>query len=73
MQSVYAEPTGTSKGFDTVNLEIFARILFSRVVLKAYLARKKNRDFDMIKDKEFSLFREEFIFAKLRMREVSRK
>ena len=64
------------KDVHTVNSEIFAGILFSRRALKDIFATLKIRDFDMIylyMEKSFSPFHEGFIFAKLRIREVSRK
>ena len=57
----------------TVNSEIFARILFSRIALKGIFATFKIRDLDMIYLHKYTTewFRESFIFAKLRIREVS--
>ena len=62
----------------TVNPEIFARILFSRIALKDLFATLKNlgqgHDFPIsVDDRTISLFYEDFIFTKLRICEVTRK
>ena len=62
---------------DTVNPEIFARILFSRIASKDIFATLKSRlGHDLprsVNDKVISPFREDFIFTKLRICKVSRK
>ena len=60
----------------TVNPEIFARILFSRMALKDILAtlkiRNKGHDFPIsVKDRIILPFHEDFIFTKLHICEVS--
>ena len=64
--------------FITVNPEIFARILFSRIALKDILAGAKNsplvHDLPIsVINGVISLFREDFIFTKLGICEVLRK
>ena len=61
----------TEFAFYTVNPEIFARILFSRIALKDIFVTLKIRDYGMIyiisnNDRVISAFREDFIFTKLR-------
>ena len=61
----------------TVNSEIFARILFSRIVLKHIgdvLNSRPRHDLpNSVNDRVIMPFREDFTFAKLRTCEVSRK
>ena len=62
----------------TVNLEIFARILFSRIAFKDIFATLEIRDLGMIyvrisvNERVFLPFREGFNFTKLRICKVSR-
>ena len=59
----------------TVNSKIFARILFSRIAFKDIFSTLKIRGLGMIylyqQTTVILLFREGFIFAKIRIREVS--
>ena len=61
----------------TLNSEIFATILFSRIALEDILAMKKmwfgHVLLISVNDRVISPFRGDFIFTKLRMCEVSRK
>ena len=63
------------KVIHTVNSELLASILFSRITLKDIFATLKNRDYGilplLVNDREISSFRERFIFTKLRICEVS--
>ena len=58
-----------------VNLEIFARILFSRIALKTYLGSlnlQLGHDLPIsVNDRLISPYRESFIFTKLSIWEVS--
>ena len=61
----------------TVKSEVFARILFFRIALKDNFAPLKSRlAYDLpisVTDRMISLFRDDFIFTKLRICKVSRK
>ena len=61
----------------TVNPEIFARILFSRIALKDIFVALKFAIFHdlriLVNYRVVSPFREDFVFTKLRICEVSRK
>ena len=74
----YLELCPYTDGFNTVNPEIFARILFIANSVKSHFCQVKNlrlcRDLPTsVNDKEFSPFRKGFIFVKLRICKVSRK
>ena len=58
---------------DTVNSVIFARISIPRIALKPIFATLKIRDKGKMYLYQISPIREDFIFTKLRICEVSRK
>ena len=58
---------------NTVNREIFARILFLRIALKSYLRLGHDLPISVNKRVIHKAFREDFIFRKLHICEVSRK
>ena len=69
-------PVQVDKLWYTVNSEIFARILFSRIALKYIFATLKRLRHDLpisVTNSVVLLFREGFIFAKLRMRSFTKK
>ena len=57
----------------TVNQEIFARILFSRIAVKDIFATLDHDLCVSVNYRVISLFHEDFIFMKLHILEVSQK
>ena len=66
MEMIIANDKRVSLMQHSVNSEIFARILFSRVAIKDIFAMLKSRDMGMVDDRVIVRYREDFIFTKIK-------